>query len=559
MNRNSESRFTQVPHANINRSMFDLSHSHLTTINQGDIVPILTDQLYAGDTIKINLSQVIRMATPLYPVMDNAYLDVYAFATPNRILWEHWVNLMGENTSSPWAEETEYSVPQITAPTESRSITSRTVDSDGNITTSTKTVTGWANGTLADYMGIPTDVGNISVSALPFRAYAKIYNEWFRDENLVDFQLVSEGDETTAGANTVTDNTAAETGATPLKAAKYHGYFTSSLPSPLKGTAPTIPITGTITTPSYFSSEMGTSGSEGTAVGGLGTTGDATNPTLRLMGNYSPWGRIGIQIGKQTIDLGTANSTFTVEDLRNAIAIQHWMEASARRGTRYRELLLGHFGVSTPDSRMQIPEYIGGYRIPIQINQVVQTSATGEISPQGNVAAYSMTTGTKGLCTYSATEPVILMVLAVIRVDQTYQQGIERWWQRKDRFDFYWPEFANLGEMAVLNQEIYAQGTDEDTEVFGYQEAWADLRYKNNRVSCEMRSNYGQSLDAWHYAQFYGSLPTLSSSWIAEGNEIDRTIAVQSEVSHQFIADFYFDYKATRPMPVYSIPGLERI
>lgn len=559
MNRNSESRFEQVPHANINRSMFDLSHSHLTTINQGDIVPILTDQLYAGDTIKINLSQVIRMATPLYPVMDNAYLDVYAFATPNRILWEHWTNLMGENTSSPWAEETEYSVPQITAPTESRSIKSRTVDSNGNITTSTRTVTGWANGTLADYMGIPTDVGNISVSALPFRAYAKIYNEWFRDENLVDFQLVSEGDETTAGANAVTDNTAAETGAKPLKAAKYHGYFTSSLPSPLKGTAPSIPMSGL--------AQVGFVGDDP-----IDTYFLADSTFLNTLGYASVYGKsLGKEIpssfdtsgtGSKWIgaaDLGTANATFTVEDLRNAIAIQHWMENSARQGTRYREILLGHFGVSTPDSRMQIPEYIGGYRIPIQVNQVVQTSATGEISPQGNVAAYSMTTGTKGLCTYSATEPVILMVLAVIRVDQTYQQGIERWWQRKDRFDFYWPEFANLGEMAVLNQEIYAQGTKEDTEVFGYQEAWADLRYKNNRVSCEMRSNYGQSLDAWHYAQFYGSLPILSSSWIAEGSEIDRTIAVQSEVSHQFIADFYFDYKATRPMPIYSIPGLERI
>ena len=253
-------------------------------------------------------------------------------------------------------------------------------------------------------------------------------------------------------------------------------------------------------------------------------------------------------------------ANITINELRQAIAIQHILEADARGGTRYVELLAHEFGVTSPDSRLQRSEYIGGSCVPININQVIQTSATDGTSPQGNTAAYSMTTSRDKMVSYSAVEHGYIIGLACIRVDHSYQQGLSRMWTRKGRFDFYHPILANLSEMAVLNQEIYAQGTAKDTEVFGYQEAWADYRYHPNIVTGEMRSNYAQSLDAWHYADHYEQLPMLSSTWIQEGTEnIDRTLAVQAETSHQFIADFYFDQIWTRPMPIYSVPGLSKI
>lgn len=541
-NRNTESHFSQIPRANIRRARFKRDYSNTTTINEGEIVPIYVDEVLPGDTVSLTQNSLVRMATPIYPVMDNCYMDVYFFFCPNRLLWEHWENLMGQNDESYWAPKTEYSVPQLTAPSE-----------------------GWKEGTIADYMGIPTKVKNISVNALPFRAYARIWNEWFRDENLQQPVVQDNDDATNTGSNTGTELTDAQNGGLPLKAGKMHDYFTSCLPQPQKGEASAVPInlTSKVVTGERF---------------------DVTGLQPMLWAdpddNTPPNRMAPILAGQTTTAISSAGQAtqydqkmvpanlhaeieaagVSVNELRQAIAIQHILEADARGGTRYTELLKNEFGVTSPDSRLQRTEYIGGTRIPININQVIQQSATDATSPQGNTAAYSLTTSRNKMMSYSATEHGYILGLAVIRVDHSYQQGLRRMWSRKRRFDFYHPMLANLGEMEVLNKEIYCQGNNEDDDVFGYQEAWADYRYHPNMVTGEMRSNYEQSLDAWHYADYYEELPVLSSEWIQEGKEnIDRTIAVQSEISHQFIANFYFDQTWTRPMPIYSVPGLEKI
>uniref|UniRef100_A0AAU8B6U7 Major capsid protein n=1 Tax=Dulem virus 206 TaxID=3145683 RepID=A0AAU8B6U7_9VIRU len=567
MNRNSEQHFSQLPHAQIPRAQFKRDFSLLTTINEGDLVPIYVDEVLPADTAKINLNGLIRMATPLYPVMDNCYCDFYFFFVPARLLWEHFQNLMGQNDSTFWAETTEYTTPQVTAP-------------EG----------GWDVGTIADYMGIPTGVEDISVNALPFRAYAKIWNEWFRDENLQQPVVQDIDDATNEGSNAGTALTDAQNGGLPLKVAKYKDYFTSALPAPQRGPSVEIPIGVTITgsltqdeaydAPVYTQStttgltgtvmkfyKAGTtteySGSSYTKLGynsGLFGGTDSEIPTSQQ--NLAP-SNLYAKINATNIDLNIDSSSgaqATINQLRQAIALQHIYERDARTGTRYKEILQGAWGVTSPDARLDRSEYIGGYRLPININQVIQTSATDSTSPQGNTAAYSMTTVSKHMATYSATEHGYILGLAAIRVDHSYQQGLSRMWTRSDRFSYYDPMLANLGEQAILNKEIYAQGTDKDDEVFGYQEAWADYRYRTNMVTSEMRSQYEQTLDAWHYADYYTTLPTLSAGWIQESTEnIDRTLAVQSETSHQFIANFFFDQTWTRPMPVYSIPGLNTI
>lgn len=556
--RNAVSRFAQVPRAEIRRARFKRDFSNITTINEGDLVPIYVDEVLPGDTISCDLNGLIRMATPLYPVMDNCYLDTYAFFVPCRLLWEHWENLMGQNDSSYWAEKTEYSVPQTTAP-----------------------AGGWKVGTIADYMGVPTGVHNISVSSLPFRAYARIWNEWFRDENLQQPAVQSTDDTSRNGVNTNYHPYDAQNGGLPLKVAKYHDYFTSCLPEPQKGEASAIPIdlvsipvnvgdehkvneSGTLT---FATSPLFTGGTRDSL---YPMTFRKTNGSGQLVADTrtktGDWDvndfpdKIGWPVPNNLWAEGTAAANITINELRQAIAIQHILEADARGGTRYTELLAHEFGVTSPDSRLQRSEYLGGTRVPININQVIQQSGTTDVSPQGNTAAYSMTTLRNKMCNYSAVEHGYIIMLACIRVDHSYQQGLSRMWTRKSRFDFYHPMLANLGEMAVLNKEIYCQGKAQDDEVFGYQEAWADYRYHPNIVTGEMRSTYAKTLDAWHYADHYEELPILSSSWIQEGTEnIDRTLAVQSENSHQFIADFFFDQTWTRPMPIYSVPGLKTI
>lgn len=540
MNRNAEQHYNQVPHANVPRARFKRDYSLLTTINEGDLIPIYCDEVLPADTAKIDLNALMRMSTPLYPVMDNCYCDFYFFFVPSRLLWEHFENLMGQNDSTFWAEKVEYTTPKTTAP-------------NG----------GWNVGTLADYFGIPTGIENLQVNSLPFRAYAKIWNEWFRDENLQQPVTMSKTDATTAGSNAGAALTDAEAGGLPLKVCKYKDYFTSCLPSPQKGEGVTLPMTGAAPIYGY-----------GTA--SLKEKLDSTD--LSLITNFIPYfagvngddlsGAKPAQVYTERDEslhpvLGADMSNVTaatINELRQAIAVQHILERDARTGTRYKEILQGAWGVTSPDARLDRSEYIGGYRLPININQVIQTSSTDSTSPQGNTAAFSMTTMSQNMATYSATEHGFIIGLAAVRVDHSYQQGLSRLWTRSTRFSYYDPMLANLGEQAVLNQEIYAQGNSQDEEVFGYQEAWADYRYRTNMITGEMRSTYAQTLDAWHYADKYTKLPTLSSDWIKEGRQnIDRTIAVESQNSRQFICNFYFDQTWTRAMPIYSIPGLDTI
>lgn len=542
MNRNSEQHYSQVPHAEIRRARFKRDFSLLTTMNEGDLVPIYCDEVLPADTFKINLNSLVRMATPLYPVMDNAYMDFYFFFVPARLLWEHFVNLMGQNDKTFWAEATEYTTPVTTAP-----------------------AGGWKVGTIADYFGIPTGVEGLKVNSMPFRAYVKIWNEWFRDENLQQPAQMTMGDETTTGSNDEATSetsyiTEAQKGAKPLKVCKYKDYFTSCLPSPLKAAEPvSIPMNGNAPIRGYEEKELKNIVKQRVNPVNLGTV----NGTANIYADENAVFSIGAGVNPRAAylgaDLGEVSAT-TINELRNAIAVQHIFERDARTGTRYKEILNGAWGVTSPDARLDRSEYIGGYRMPININQVIQTSSTDTTSPQGNTAAYSMTTLSREMCTYSATEHGYVIGLAAARVDHSYQQGLSRMWTRSTRFSYYDPMLANLGEQAVLNQEIYAQGNATDTEVFGYQEAWADYRYRTNMVTSEMRSTYAQTLDAWHYADKYSELPKLSSSWIKEGTEnIDRTLAVQSSNSHQFICNFYFDQTWTRPMPIYSVPGLDTI
>lgn len=549
MNRNSEQHYTQVPHAEIRRAKFQRDFNLLTTMNEGDLIPIYLDEVLPADTFKINLNALVRMATPLYPVMDNAYMDFYFFFVPARLLWKHFQNLMGQNDNTFWAETTEYTTPVTTAP-------------EG----------GWNVGTLADYFGIPTGVSGLKVNSLPFRAYCKIWNEWFRDENLQQPVTQSMDDTTTAGVNTGTNLSDAEAGGLPLKVCKYKDYFTSCQPSPQKSAEPVrLPMEGDafIQWPSNAKSlvEDGLFKDGG---GNLEYIPENANLTIAAKKRDDKNGKSRVLFGGQT---KTGEITYTammarldnvtgatINELRQAIAVQHIFERDARTGTRYKEILKGAWGVISPDARLDRSEYIGGHRMPINVNQVIQTSSTDSTSPQGNTGAYSMTTLSRNICTYSATEHGYVLGLAAIRVDHSYQQGLSRLWTRNTRFSYYDPMLANLGEQAVLNQEIYAQGKEKDEEVFGYQEAWADYRYRTNMVTSEMRSTYAQTLDAWHYADKYDALPTLSSTWIKEGTEnIDRTLAVQSSNSHQFICNFFYEQAWTRPMPIYSVPGIDTI
>lgn len=549
MNRNVESHFALNPtKIDISRSTFDRSSSVKTSFNTGDIVPFYVDEVLPGDTFNVKTSKVVRLQTMLTPMMDNMYLDTYFFFVPNRIVWEHWKQFNGENTESAWIPQTQYEVPQITAP-----------------------VGGWQVGTIADYFGIPTGVENLSVNSLPFRAYALIMNEWFRDENLQDPLVVPMDDSTVTGVNTGTFVTDVAKGGKPYIACKYHDYFTSCLPSPQKGPDVQIPVSPATDLPvvpkldfawnyngtavpamkyAYTDQAANISAGSGMVIGSDKAVYDYSG--VGSNGNHpiAPSNLWAIQDGLP--------AAATINQLRLAFQIQKLYERDARGGTRYIEILKSHFGVTSPDARLQRPEYLGGNRVPINVNQIVQQSATTDGStPQGNPVGLSLTTDTHSDFTKSFTEHGFVIGVMVARYDHTYQQGIERMWSRKDRFDYYWPVFANIGEQAVLNKEIYAQGTAKDNEVFGYQEAWADYRYKPNRVTGEMRSSYAQSLDVWHLGDDYDALPSLSDSWIREDKaNVDRVLAVTSSISNQLFCDIYVKNRTTRPMPMYSVPGL---
>lgn len=547
MSRNENTRFALNPtNLDIARSTFRRDHSVKLSFNVGDVIPFYVDEVLPGDTFQVKTSMVARLQTLLTPMMDNLYLDTYFYFVPNRIVWQHWRELMGENTQSAWIPTTEYSVPQLTAPSG-----------------------GWSIGSIADYMGIPTGVANLSVNALPFRAYALIMNEWFRDENLSDPLNIPVDDATLAGSNGTNYITDVVKGGMPFKAAKFHDYFTSALPAPQKGPDVTISVSGgsnypvrtlaeSVPSPSDVPLNIRTFDRMPYNVVGVNTS-DAPEPgalwatVSTVPGNAVPF----VPTNLWAVNDGSVSAT-TINQLRMAFQIQKLYEKDARGGTRYIEILKSHFGVTSPDARLQRPEYLGGNRIPVNINQVVQNSATqAQGTPLGDTAAFSVTTDVHGDFIKSFVEHGFVIGIMVARYDHTYQQGLERFWSRRDRLDYYFPVFANIGEQPILNKEIYAQGTAQDDEVFGYQEAWADYRYKPSRVAGEMRSKAPTSLDVWHLADEYTTLPKLSDAWIREDKtNVDRVLAVTSAVSNQMFADLYVQCKATRPMPVYSIPGL---
>lgn len=561
MNRNTESHFSQLPQVAVSRSTFDRSHSIKTSFNVGDIIPFMVEEVLPGDTFKVTTNKVVRLQTLLTPVMDNIYLDTYYFFVPNRLCWEHWKQLMGENTDSAWIPSVQYSVPQLEAPTG-----------------------GWNVGTIADYFGIPTGVENLSVNALPFRAYALICDQWFRDENLTDPLNIPLNDTTVAGVNTGNYISDTAKGGLPFKASKYHDYFTSCLPAPQKG--PSVPIPVAVGEGDYltvFAGKDAHSNPVHYGLFGLGRSSTGSddyrtitvmdsNPKVSTEPSTVPLERTADRRYLfEPLNLYADPSSFqinvgTINELRQAFQLQKLYERDARGGSRYIELLKSHFGVTSPDARLQRPEYLGGNRVPINVNQVVQQS--GSVSgqtAQGTVTGMSLTTDSHFDFSKSFVEHGFVIGVMVARYDHTYQQGLDRMWSRSDRFDYYWPVFANIGEQAVKNKEIYAQGSTVkdpdgaivDEKVFGYQEAWADYRYKPNRVTGEMRSTYAQSLDVWHLGDDYASLPALSDSWIREDKvNVDRVLAVKSDVSNQLFCDLYIQNSATRPMPMYSIPGL---
>lgn len=582
MNKNTELHYSQIPQINIKRSKFDMSHSHKTSFNVGEIIPVYTEpDIMPGDTIQIDVASLIRMGTPIYPVMDNLFAELLFFFVPNRLVWEHWEEFWGQNDDE-WTQNTEYEVPMIKAP-----------------------AGGWGEKSLADYMGIPTKVENIESSALPFRAYAKIFNDWFRDENLQKSchlytdDTVRNGKNADANYNYITDT---ELGAKPARAAKIRDRFTTALPEPQKGPTVSVPLgglaplTGTITTTGtadlwvqatqYTNSNLANypikyktvNGSPatitgnvenlaieftGTNKGSLINTGNAmTAPGQKrefAFENVKAEGEITTTATNPNnlyADLGSATAA-TINSLRVACAIQKYYENAARGGTRYIEYIRSVFGVTSSDARMQRAEFLGAKRWPINMDQILQTSSTDATSPLGNTGGFSCTIDNSSFFTKSFEEHGTLLGLLVLRTEHTYQQGLKKAWSRKKWTDFYNPFFANLGEEAVLNREIYAQGTEADTEVFGYQERWSEYRTAQSYVTADMRSNATGSLDVWHYADDYQSQPYLSSEWIMEPYEnVDRTIAVTSAIGPQFVGDFFFKAYYTRPMPIYSVPGL---
>jgi hypothetical protein len=514
--------FSNVPHANIPRSKFNRSSGHKTTMDFGDLVPIFVDEVYPGDTFNLNLSAFGRLATPINPVMDNMYLDTFFFFVPTRLLWDNWEKFNGEQTNPD--DSTDYLIPKVGYP-----------------------VGGYNTGDLADHFGLPIDVevGAGVVNALPFRAYNLIYNEWFRDENLVDSVNVPTDDGPDSYPTDYTNGAL-------LKRGKRHDYFTSCLPWPQKGDSVNLPL-GT-TAPVELIEGLNVAGimnrafdDDPTGAGDITTdaNGDLLIGPTDVFGYYDPNGTL-------EVNLESATAT-TINDLRQAFQVQRMLERDARGGTRYTEIVRSHFGVTSPDSRLQRPEYLGGGSNPINTTPIAQTSSTDATTPQGNLAAFGTVGVSKNGFVKSFTEHGYIIGIASARADLTYQQGINKLWLRDERFDFYWPSFAHLGEQAVENREIYAQGTAADDEVFGYQERYAELRYKPSLVTGAFRSDAAASLDSWHLSQEFTDLPVLGETFITENPPIDRVVAVPSEPD--LILDMYFHLNCVRPLPMFGTPG----
>lgn len=563
MNRNNERHFNNIPQMKTSRSRFKMKQDIKLTLDAGKLIPFYVAETLPGDTFSVDTKGICRMATPIYPVMDNCYLDIYYFHVPMRIVWDHTKQFFGENDTNAWEQKTEYKIPQIAIKTGEQ----------------TKDIP--QENSILDYMGIPTKIGPskvLNINALPVRGYVKIWNEWFRDQNIDNPAILKTGDEEIVYSRYENNQEANKTleyavsGSLPLWVNKFHDRFTSALPSPQKGEATLIPMSGNApigfgdagTGKLYNDENFNTMGWESTPRGwkqdvngmSVNTLVTKNNGNIGAIGKY-PTGSGVTEAVNLIADLSKVESA-TINNLRQAFAVQQFMEADARGGTRYREIIHNHFGVDIDDKTVQIPEYLGGQRYMINVNQVIQTSATDSKSPQGNAAAISVTPFMENSFTKSFQEHGYVIGVCCIRNDNTYQQGIEKLWSRTEKFDFYWPEFAHLGEQAILNKEIYAQATEDDEKAFGYQEAYSEYRMTPNRVCGKFRSNAGQTLDAWHYADNYKKLPTLSQEWLAtDKSVIDRTIAVPSQP--QFIMDVLVENDAVRPMPIYGTPGLTKL
>lgn len=550
MNRNTFNFGENPVSLDISRSRFNRDSSVKFSFNVGELVPFYVDEVLPGDTMEVNTSKVVRLQTLLTPMMDNMYLDTYYFFVPNRLVWDHWKEFQGENTESAWIPQTQYTVPQITAP-----------------------AGGWSIGSLADYMGIPTGVENLSVNALPFRAYALICDYWFRSQNLQDPFVIPKNESTVVGSNGNDYKVDVAKGGKPWIARRYNDYFSQALPAPQKGPSVSLPgfyggqypVTGNgksigLTDGTHNVGLFGTSNVGVNAGVKLYNTdvGFTSNNTGDLPSSHSVLGLVQTGESGMVVNLG-AIPAVSINELRTAFQLQKYYEQLARSGSRYSEILRAQFRVESPDSRLQNPEYLGGTHIPISVNQVVQQSGTGTGSstPQGTTAAYSLTADNHFDFSKSFVEHGFVIGVCVARYDHTYQQGIERFWSRKKVTDYYIPVFANLGEQGICNKEIYAQGTTTDDEIFGYVPRWNEYRYKPSRVCGEMRSASPKSLDCWHLADDYEALPSLSGSWLMEDkNNVDRVLAVTSKVSNQLFADFYIENISTRAMPLHSIPGM---
>ena len=520
----AQSRFAQVPSANIQRSAFKRSHSLKTTFDSGLLIPIFVDEVLPGDTFNLRMTAFSRLATPLFPLMDNLVMEFFFFFVPNRLVWDNWQKFNGEQLHP--GDSTDFTVPLVTAGGE-----------------------GWGEQSLGDYFGIPTKVGSLQTNALYFRAYNLIYNEWFRDEN-IDFSTTVPTDDGPDSAGTYL----------VLRRRKRHDYFTSCLPWPQKGDAVELPLTGNA--PLVGTAVVSGTGEPSFSAGVNPQTLDmiGTDPyEVRGSGDPGTGGTMSWNDPQLEADLSTGHADLsmvtaaTINELREAFQLQRLYERDARGGTRYVEILRSHFGVTSPDARLQRPEYLGGGRIGVNVMPVPQTSETAT-TPQGNLSAFGVGAGDGIGFNKSFTEHGMILGLVSVRADYHYQQGLDRMWTRQTRWDYYWPALAFLGEQAVLSREIFTNGQPQDHLVWGYQERYAEYRYKPSRVTGLMRSNADQSLDAWHLALDFAERPLLNSIFLAETPPVKRVIAVPTEP--EFLFDAFFDLQCARPMPTYSVPGL---